>query len=197
MKTAMRLAVVMFGALGCAACGPTQKPDDKKAQELTDQPPVTYETPPGEEKPPETAPPAGEDHLELAEMTVFQGKVAVYKIHADWTTEIPKAGGGFDAGPVIKADGTFLVKDQPVARVNADGSFVKLPSGDKLPRTVTSENVTADQGGKQVGFALAEDGTLSLIGQPPAKPGQELRVEGATTPGQRKAALAFLGALMK
>jgi hypothetical protein len=195
MKTAMRLAVVMFGGLGLAACGGTQKPDENKAQELTDQPPVTYETPPGEEKPPEAPP--GENHLELAEMTVFQGTVAVYKIHADGTTEIPKAGGGFDAGPVIKTDGTFLVKDQPVARVNPDGSFVKLPSGEKLPRTVTTENVTADAGGKQVGFALAEDGTLSLIGQPAPKAGQELRVEGATTPGQRKAALAFLGALMK
>jgi len=197
MKTAMRLAVVMFGALGCAACGATQKPDDKKAQELTDQPPVTYETPPGEEKPPEPAVPAGQDHLELAEMTVFQGKIAVYKIHADGTTELPKAGGGFDPGPVIKPDGTFLMKDQPVLRANADGSFVKLPSGEKLPRTVTNENVTADQGGKQIGFAIAEDGSLALIGQPAPKPGQELRVEGATTPGQRRAALALLGALMK
>ena len=196
MKNAMRLAVIMFGAMGAAACGGTQKPDENKAQELTDQPPVTYETLPGEEKPPEPAAPA-EAHLELAEMTVFQGKTPVYKIHADGTTEIPKAGGGFDAGPVIKPDGTFLVKDQPVARVNADGSFVLLPSGEKLPRTVTADNVTADQGGKQIGFALAEDGTLQLIGQPAPKPGQELRVEGATTPGQRKTALAFLGALMK
>lgn len=193
MKTAMRLAVIMFGAL--AACGGTQKPDDKKAMELSDQPPVTYETPPGEEKPPEAPP--GENHLELGEMTVFQGKVAVYKIHADGTTEIPKASGGFDPGPVLKTDGTFLVKDQPVLRVNADGSFEQLPAGTKLPRTVTSENVTADQGGKQIGFALAEDGTLALIGQPAPKAGQELRVEGASTPGQRKAVLAFLGALMK
>src|SRR5688572_29867054 len=104
MKTAMRLAVVMFGALA-AACGGTQKPDEKKAMELSDQPPVVYETPPGAEKPPET-PPAGENHLELGEMTVFQGHVAVYKIHADGTTEIPKAGGGFDPGPVLKPDGT-------------------------------------------------------------------------------------------
>ena len=77
------------------------------------------------------------------------------------------------------------------------GGIVKLPSGDKLPRVVTADNVTADQGGKQIGFALAADGTMALIGQPPAKPGQELRVEGATTPGQRKAVLSFLGALMK
>jgi hypothetical protein len=195
MKTAMRLAVVMFGALA-AACGGTQKPDDKKSMELSDQPPVTYETPPGEEKPPEVAP-AGENHLELAEMTVFQGKTPVYKLHADGTTEVPKAGGGFDAGPVIKADGTFVVKDQPVLRVGADGSFALLPSGEKVPRTVTPDNVTADQGGKQIGFALAEDGALALIGQPAPRPGQELRVEGAATPGQRKAVLAFLGALMK
>lgn len=188
-----RIALV-FG-LAAAACGGSQ---DKgvKSQELTDQPPVQYEDsgkPAEAEKPPE---PPAPPHLEFAEMTLFQGKTPVLKIHADGKTEMydPKAK-ALAPGPVVKADGTFNFKDQDVARANPDGTIKQLPSGEKLPVTVTEDKVVNTSSGTEVGLALAADGSITPIGQPTPPPAQAMRLEGATTPAHRKTALAVVGAL--
>jgi hypothetical protein len=188
-----RIALV-FGFAAAAACGGSQ---DKgvKSQELTDQPPVQYEeTPkPEAEKPPE---PPGPPHLEFAEMTLFQGKTPVLKIHADGKTEMydPKAK-ALAPGPVVKPDGTFNFKDQDVARAHPDGSIKQLPSGETLPVTVTAEKVVNTSSGSEVGLQLAADGSITPIGQPAPPPAQAMRLEGATTPAHRKTALAVVGAL--
>ena len=176
-----------------AACGGSQD-SGVKSQTLTDQPPVEYEeTEKPAEKPPE--PPAPE-HLEFAEMTLFQGKTAVLKIHADGKTELwDAAAKALQPGPTVKADGTFNFKDQDVARANPDGTIKSLTSGEMLPVTVTEEKVINSSSGSEVGLSLAADGTITLIGQPAPPKGQTPRLEGAATPGNRKTALAIIGAL--
>src|SRR6185503_17888005 len=121
-----RIALV-FG-FAAAACGGSQ---DKgvKNQELTDQPAVQYEEgakPAEPDKPPE---PPNPPHLEFAEMTLFQGKTAVLKIHADGKTEMYDVKAkALAPGPSVKTDGTFNFKEQDVARANPDGSIKQLPS---------------------------------------------------------------------
>lgn len=189
-----RIALV-FGFAATAACGGSQ---DKgvKSQELTDQPDVQYEEAPkpaDAAKPPD---PPGPAHLEFAEMTLFQGKTPVLKIHADGKTEMydPKAK-ALAPGPTVKTDGTFNFKEQDVARANPDGTIKQLPSGDTLPVTVSEGKVVNTSSGSEVGLALAEDGTITPIGQPAPPPAQAMRLEGATTPAHRKTALAVVGAL--
>lgn len=187
-----RIALV-FGLAG-AACGGSQD-GGVKNQQLTDQPPVQYEegAKPAADKPPE---PPAPPHLEFAEMTLFQGKTAVLKIHADGKTEMYDAKTkALAPGPVVKADGTFNFKDQDVARANPDGSIKQLPSGEKLPVTVTEEKVVNTASGSEVGLQLAADGAITPIGQPAPPPAQAMRLEGAATPGHRKTALAIVGAL--
>jgi hypothetical protein len=190
--TDVRRLALVFGV--AAACGGSQ---DKgvKSHELDDQPPVQYEegAKPEADKPPE---PPAPPHLEFAEMTLFQGKTPVLKIHADGKTELydPKAK-ALAPGPVVKADGTFNFKDQDVARANPDGTIKQLPSGDMLPVTVSEEKVVNTASGAEVGLSLAADGTITPIGQPAPPPAQAMRLEGAATPGNRKTALAIVGAL--
>ena len=72
-------------------------------------------------------------------MTLFQGKTAVLKIHADGKTEMYDAKAkALAPGPTVKADGTFNFKEQDVARANPDGTIKQLPSGETLPVTVRS-----------------------------------------------------------
>ncbi len=187
-----RIALV-FGF--AAACGGSQ---DKgiKNQELTDQPPVQYEEGAKPDQPAKPPDPPGPAHLEFAEMTLFQGKTPVLKIHADGKTEMydPKAK-ALAPGPVVKADGTFNFKDQDVARANPDGTIKQLPSGETLPVTVSEQKVVNTSTGSEVGLSLAEDGSITPIGQPAPPPAQAMRLEGATTPAHRKTALAVVGAL--
>jgi hypothetical protein len=188
-----RIALV-FG-LGAAACGGGQ---DKgvKSQELADQPPVQYEEAPKPAEPDKPPDPPNPPHLEFAEMTLFQGKTPVLKIHADGKTEMydPKAK-ALAPGPTVKTDGTFNFKEQDVARANPDGSIKQLPSGDTLPVTVSADKVVNTSSGSEVGLQLADDGKISQIGQPALPPAQAMRLEGATTPAQRKTALTVVGAL--
>lgn len=188
-----RIALV-FG-FAAAACGGSQQ-NGVKNQELTDQPPVQYEEGAKPAEPEKPAEPPNPPHLEFAEMTLFQGKTPVLKIHADGKTEMydPKVK-ALAPGPVVKPDGTFNFKDQDVARANPDGTIKQLPSGDTLPVTVTEEKVVNTSTGSEVGLQLAEDGKISQIGQPALPPAQAMHLEGATTPGQRKTALAVVGAL--
>lgn len=191
--TDVRRLALVFGL--AAACGGSQ---DKGVKEhaLTDQPPVQYEEVPKPAEPDKPAEPPAPPHLEFAEMTLFQGKTPVLKIHADGSTEMydPKAK-ALAAGPKVTADGTFNFKNQDVARANADGTIKQLPSGDTLPVTVSEAKVVNTASGSEVGLQLAADGSITPIGQPAPPKGQEMRLEGATTPGQRKTALAIVGAL--
>jgi hypothetical protein len=191
--TDVRRLALVFG-LAAAACGGSQ---DKgvKSQELTDQPEVQYEegAKPAEAKPPD---PPGPAHLEFAEMTLFQLYTAVLHIHSDGKTEMyDQKAKALAPGPVVKADGTFNFKDQDVARANPDGTIKQLPSGETLPVTVSEQKVVNTSSGSEVGLQLAEDGTITPIGQPAPPPAQAMHLEGATTPAHRKTALAVVGAL--
>ena len=199
------LGMALAGVL--AACGGGQNTGDGvKTQTLTDQPPVTYE-----EAPAATGEGAGseeglEDHLEFAEMTLYEGTTPMLKIHADGTTELAqrlsdpsKAKAGevtWEPGPQVKANGTIIYKEQQVARVNPDGSITNLRTNEKLPVTVSAEKVVTTQNGQELGLALAEDGNISLIGQAAPDPGKPvMKLEGATSPAHRKTALSLMGAL--
>lgn len=181
--------VVAPVAMMLVACGGSQGPQDKKALELSDQPPVTYETPAGKQAPLADGP----AHLELAEITVFQAQTPVFKIHADGSTEVSD-GSGWQKGPTIKVDGTLVHEGQAVARANPDGTLVNLRNGETLPIKITSDSATMEQGGKKVGVSLSAEGALTIIGD--KQPPQPIRVEGATTPGKRKTVLVFMAALM-
>lgn len=175
------------------ACGASQKKGDQpKVIQLTDQPPVTYEQNPAATQAGAgagAAPAPGKPHLEFAEMTVFQGQTAIVKVHADGTTEFQSAA-GWKPGPTMQADGTVVVDGKPSVRVNVDGSVIKLPGGQATPVTITADKVSVKQGDKESGLTLAEDGTISVLGA--AGKGPALRVEGATTPGQRESALTAM-----
>jgi hypothetical protein len=188
-----RIALV-FG-FAAAACGGKQD-TGVKAHNLTDQPPVQYEEAAKPDEPQKPAEPANPPHLEFAEMTLFQGKTPVLKIHADGKTEMydPKAK-GLAPGPTVKPDGTFNFKEQDVARANPDGTIKQLPSGETLPVTVTEEKVVNTASGSEVGLTLAADGAMTPIGQAAPPPAQAMRLEGAATPGNRKTALTIIGAL--
>ena len=199
------LGIALAGVLQAAACGGGQQTSDGvKTQTLTDQPPVTYEEAPaategqGEEK--------LEDHLEFAEMTLYEGTTPMLKIHADGSTELAqrlsdpsKAKAGevtWEPGPQVKANGTIIYKEQQVARVNPDGSITNLRTNETLPVTVSAEKVVTTQNGQELGLALAEDGNITLIGQAAPDPGKPvMKLEGATSPAHRKTALSLMGAL--
>lgn len=197
-------------ALACvleAACGGGQKSDGVKTQQLTDQPPVVYEDAPAESGGQTADAPALEPHLEFAEMTLFEGSKPVLKIHADGSTELPKrlsdpgaAQSGeaqWEAGPLVKADGTIIFKEQQVARVNPDGTITNLRTNEKLPVTYSASEVVSTGGGKQVGLSLAEDGNMTLTGDVPAEAAGKavMKLEGAQSEAHRKTALAVVGAL--
>ena len=175
--------------LALTACGGKSKPDSTSTGTSTTAPAT-----------------AG---VELGEMTLFDGDEAALKIHADGSTEMGYRSGGtselkpgetwssdslplqLKAGPTIQADGTIAVKNEPKVRINADGTITDLRDNSAFPIAVTADKMTLTHEGKQMGFDLATDGTLTMFGgqNPPKKP---LRVAGADTPGKRRTMLAFL-----
>lgn len=194
---AVAAALALPFAIGCG--GAQKDGDGPKVVKLEDQPEVTYEDAEGtgEEGP------ALPKHLEFAEMTVYEGDQPVLRIHADGKTELASkvapgttetGGDEWTPGPVVAADGTIMVNQQPVARANPDGSMVDLRTNETLPVTYTAEKVVTEADGVEQGLALAEDGSITLVG-PQVPEGAVMKVEGATSEVHRKAVLALLGAL--
>jgi hypothetical protein len=142
--------------------------------------------------------PAGPPHLKFAEMTVYEGTTAIFKIHADGKTEVaapPAAAGGqptWSAGPQVAPDGTITFKQQKVARVEQDGTIKNLRSNQVVPVKVGQDTLTAQAGGQEVVLQIKEDGAITVPGAPPDK---QLRVEGAADAESRRTAMALLGAI--
>ena len=144
--------------------------------------------------------------VELGEVTLYEGDDAVMKIHADGSTEIGYRSGRLDVkpgvtasskslplrlrpGPAIRTDGTFAWKGEDVIRVNADGTFTDVRANQPVPIVITGD--TARRRDHDVGIELAADGSIRVFGGNPEALDKPLRVEGADTPGKRRAILAF------
>jgi hypothetical protein len=142
--------------------------------------------------------PAGPPHLKFAEMTVYEGTTAIFKIHADGKTEVaapPAAAGGqptWSAGPQVAPDGTITFKQTKVAKVEQDGTIKNLRTNQVVPVKVGQDTLTAQAGGQEVVLQIKEDGSITVPGAPPDK---QLRVEGAADAENRRTALALLGAV--
>lgn len=161
-----------------------------------------------------TTPPATTAaQLELGEITVFDGPNAMFKIHANGTTEMGAHKGGmeikpgqtastdslpivWEAGPTLHADGTIDAKGAPVAKLNADGSIMELKTNTALPVKVADDKVTIiDSKGTSVSAQLGGDGKLTFINAPDPGHVPQIRVEGADTLGKRRTVLAILGVM--
>jgi hypothetical protein len=150
--------------------------------------------------------------FELGELTMFDGEDAVFKVHADGSTEMGfhhgenitiTPGKPFSSkdlpivmkpGPSIAADGTFTWKGKPVAKVNVDGTVTDLTNNTVVDGIkVTGEAIQLQApGGMEVTLALAADGKLTQQGGGDLSE-KPLRVAGADTPGKRRAILAIVG----
>jgi hypothetical protein len=159
--------------------------------------------------------------FELGEITLFQGKDAFLKIHADGTTEIgyrqlgkntavvkPGETGSFDSsdegpvswknGPNVKSDGTLEGEAQESLRLAADGTLVGQKGGkaQTLPLKVSDDRVVLDLGGPPFEISLGADGAVHLPPGAKVAPGHESHVEGADTPGKRRVMLTFMGLML-
>jgi len=152
--------------------------------------------------------------IELGEITMFEGDDARMKIHADGTTEIGYRSGSsgkiepgktfssdslpvvFKPGPSITADGTFTHDGKPGVKLDANGTLVVIATNERMNGvTVTADKIliVAPQG--SVSFEYKPDGTLQQIGGNKMND-KHLRIEGADTPGKRRAMLAFLSLML-
>lgn len=140
--------------------------------------------------------------VELAEITVYENDQPMVRLHADGTSEVARsalhdtASAEWDPGPTVAADGTVSVGGSEVARINPDGTIVDLSTQSSMPITLTADRVTAARDGMVRGFALAESGQVSRI-EGAVTTALPIRVDGATTPIQRRTVLAFLVVLFE
>lgn len=156
--------------------------------------------------PPTTAP--ATTPIELGEVTVFEGKDAMLKIHADGTTEMGGHSGTMELknghassdslpvtykpGPVLKTDGTATYEGKPVAKLNADGTVMDLTTNKIVPITVTADKLTISADGQTVEIAITADGTMTMPNGGKVAP----HVEGADSAGKRRAVLLMVGMLI-
>ena len=163
---------------------------------------------------PATPPPTAATTLELGEMTIFDGANAMFKVHANGSTEMGMHKGSmaiepgktastdslpivWEPGPTLHADGTIDGKTGPVAKINFEsgGTIVELKTNKTLPITVADDKLTITNNGTSVSAQLAADGNLTVLNPPEGSKKMEIRVEGADTPGKRRTMLALLGLL--
>jgi hypothetical protein len=147
--------------------------------------------------------------FELGELVLFEGPDAMFKVHADGSTEIgyrhgelkvePGKPASSDSlpiewkpGPTIKADGTIEDKGKPMVGVAADGTITNLEDGKPMPLKVTADSISI--AGATIG--LAADGAIQLPAGVTVKPGHEGRVTGADTTGKRRVMLTMIGLLL-
>ena len=165
-------------------------------------------------KPPTpAAPPPAPFTLELGEITMFEGKDAMLKVHADGTTELGGRSGRLQItpgqtastdslpitwkpGPTLHADGSITAAGAAVAKVNADGSIVELKSNTTLPFTITADKVTFSSEGTSISVEMSADGKLARVGAPAEPANKQIRVEGADTAGKRRTILVMVGVML-
>lgn len=147
--------------------------------------------------------------LELGEITIADGAQPVFKLHVDGTSEMGVRKGrleitpgqtassdslplSWDPGPTLHADGTIDAKGKTaVARLNQDGTITATETHETLPMTVIGSRLTITVGGAtKAVLDLAPDGSIKAT---PAPGKFDLHVQGASSPGQIKAALVLLG----
>jgi hypothetical protein len=140
--------------------------------------------------------------LELGEMTLFEDGAAMLKIHADGTTEIGQRSADQVAlalapGPTLHADGTIAKETEPRARLNADGTLTAIEGHAKIDGvTITADTLTVTSGSAgTLTVTLSADGTISQTGN--MKNSRTMRVEGADTPGKRRAMLTVIALLIR
>jgi hypothetical protein len=114
--------------------------------------------------------------LDLGEVTVYDGDEALFKLHADGTTELGDNQGGqlkWYPGPTFLADGTLLVEGETKARLTAEGIAI-AGTDNVLPLAVTADTVSVDA----ISFSLAADGALEVSGLDTGS--TKLRFEGSS-----------------
>ncbi len=161
MKTIKMMNVVGGALLAVAlvACGSKSKSDTTTAEQ-----------------------PAATDGvaLKLAEVTVYDGKEPLFKLHADGTTELGTKEATevkWVAGPTFKADGTLLVDGEPKAKLTQAG--IAITGTDKvLPLAIKEDSVSVSDADKQISFSLEADGSLKVAGLDTK--GKSFRFEGAS-----------------
>jgi hypothetical protein len=153
--------------------------------------------------------------FELGEITVFEGKDPMLKIHADGTTELgyrhgtlslqPGRPASSDAlpvswqpGPKVKTDGTLESAGQGPVRLGADGTVTAEKDGTTqvLALKVNGDRVVVDARSGSVTLSLGADGIVKLPADVKVPAGEESRVAGADTPGKRRLVLTFMGMLL-
>jgi hypothetical protein len=147
--------------------------------------------------------------LELGEMTLLEDGQPMLKIHADGTTEIGQRSGALQPGassdslpltlgpgPTLHADGTIAKETEPRARLNADGTLTAVEGHAAIRGvTVTADTVTVTGGSAgTLSITLSADGAITQTGGTGSP--RTMRVEGADTPGKRRAILTLLGLLI-
>jgi len=113
--------------------------------------------------------------LELGEMTLLEDGQPMLKIHAD---------------------GTIAKETEPRARLNADGTLTAVEGHAAIRGvTVTADTVTVTGGSVgTLSITLSADGAITQTGGTGSP--RTMRVEGADTPGKRRAILTLLGLLI-
>jgi hypothetical protein len=137
--------------------------------------------------------PAGSG-IELGEMTIFDGEHAVVKIHANGQTEIAGGSDALSPGPTLDADGTVEAGGKPRVRIVGD-KLVDVSSGQTVPVTVGADSLTVTGGATPITMSIGADGTFVFTGAD-VPPGKAPRVQGADTPGKKRAALLLLMLLL-
>lgn len=173
-----RTRVALVLGLALAACGGSSKSEAPAAPA------------------PATAAPAPAGGLELGELTLFQGSVPVFKLHATGATEMAVKDNGKDAwkpGPTFKADGTVEENGVAKAKINADGSVTGIGTTDKIDMKVDADKASIPMDKGTLEISLGADGKFGISGIPQTVPADQLpRVEGADTPGKRRTALILV-----
>jgi hypothetical protein len=147
--------------------------------------------------------------FELGEITVLEAGTPMLKLHANGTTEIAAHHGAMTVapgapassaslpvelqpGPTFAADGSLTNNGQPIARLAADGT---LHAKDRaLPIVVTADRVTLSQ--LAAAISIDANGQIHFEGGNSQAVPKDLRVQGANTPGQRRAVLTLLALLL-
>jgi hypothetical protein len=140
--------------------------------------------------------------FELGEIVVFDGPDAMLKIHASGATEIGRKKDGspdgvrWKPGPTLAADGSIEYRGKPRARVAADGTVLDPATNQPLPIKVSDAKLEVSARGRVTTVALSPEGKITITNAPGTLHDQPPRVEGADTPGKRRAVLALVGFIL-
>lgn len=184
LVVAIALALALAALAACGGGG-------KSATATTTPAPATGESP-------AASGPIGHPYLGLAEITVFQGKDAMLKIHADGAIELgdrTPQGISYKPGPTIQADGTFVYQGKAVGRVDQDGTVHNLESGATAKFDFGDDFISVPAGPDQkVTLRLGPDLVVKLEGMP--QKGEPIHVEGAKDVAARRTVLVVMASLL-